>query len=265
VAAIKKYIRDHLPHSVWSRLTKLKHSLLYPWIGKLWVPESYPSMELSLKALRGAGFRPQHCIDVGAYQGDWTRLFQSIFPQVSVLMIEAQESKREQLTRQVAESQGLLQVEIALLAAVDGKEMVFQEMGTGSSVLEEQGPAPRTTIKKISRTLDSVAASIPGFQPGADFIKLDVQGYELEVLKGASRLLAQCQAVLMEASFLPINAGCPLIYEVMTFMDEHRFRLVDFCSLSRRKDGVSWQTDLLFLKKDSPFLPVPKLDSKNWF
>jgi FkbM family methyltransferase len=221
-------------------------------------------MDVSLRALRNNGFSPRRCLNVGAYEGEWAQMFRSIFPQAHVLMIEAQESKLPRLGELAAASDGMLQVEIALLAAVDGREFAFHEMATGSSVMEEQGYFPRTTIKKTSRTLDAVTASVSGFETGVDFIKLDVQGYELEILKGATRTLAQCQAVLMEASFLPINEGCPLIYEVMTFMHDRGFRPIDICGLARRKDGALWQTDLLFLRNDSPFHPTPRLTPENW-
>lgn len=95
-------------------------------------------------------------------------------------------------------------------------------------------------------------------------LKLDVQGYELEVLKGSSQALRAADVVLMEASLVPINDGCPLIGEVMSFMYDHRFRVFDFCSQIRRADGVLWQTDLLFLKAGSGITPDPRLTHENW-
>ena len=204
-------------------------------------------------------------MDIGAFIGEWTTLFQIIFPDTPVLMIEAQEDKRLPLMKVVEAAPEKRFLEIALLGAIDGRAVEFHQMASGSSVFGEQGHVPRTIITKTSRTLDSVVAAHAGFAEGSDFIKLDVQGCELEILKGASRILPQCQVVLMEASLLPVNSGCPLIHEVMIFMDEMGFRLIDFCSLLRRKDGISWQTDLLFLRKTSPYLPKPELSPENWF
>ena len=43
--------------------------------------------------------------------------------------------------------------------------------------------------------------------PTPDLIKLDVQGFELEVLRGAEKSLAQTKAVLLEASFQNFYQG----------------------------------------------------------
>jgi hypothetical protein len=135
-------------------------------------------------------------------------------------------------------------------------------METGSSVFEETSPYSRAKVTKSTKTLDGIL--VAGKYPSVDFIKLDVQGYELEVLKGAALAMKQSEAVLLEASVVPINSGCPLIAEVIAFMTSNGFVLFDFCSQIRRKDGVLWQTDLLFLKASSSIRPKAALDSSNW-
>lgn len=75
------------------------------------------------------------------------------------------------------------------------------------------------------------------------------------MLKGGSRALSGAEAVLVEASLVPVNSGCPLIADVVDYLDKRGFRLFDFCSQVRRLDGVLWQTDLLFLRSGSQFLP----------
>lgn len=55
------------------------------------------------------------------------------------------------------------------------------------------------------------------------FIKVDVQGYEFEVLKGATHLLAKAKGVQLEMSFLPIYAGAPKFEDLYMFMMEQGF------------------------------------------
>ena len=98
-----------------------------------------------------------------------------------------------------------------------------------------------------------------------DFLKLDTQGYELEVLKGAGETLLASQTVFLEASLIPVNVGCPLIANVVAFMTDHGFNLYDFCSQHRLRDSVLWQTDLLFLNRASGLMPRPELTQENWF
>lgn len=49
-----------------------------------------------------------------------------------------------------------------------------------------------------------------------------------------------------------------------TLPDEQKFCLLDFCSQTRRRDKALWQTDLLFIKNDSPYLPIPENNPDNW-
>ncbi len=178
-------------------------------------------------------------------------------------MIEAQEEKSPGLQKICEKYSGEVAFETALLGAQTGEEVEFIQMETGSSVFEESSPYARKRIKKKLQTLDNLLEKHQGFQQ-IDFLKLDVQGYELEVLKGASSILKRAEFVLLETSFIPINKGCPLILEVMIFMDTMGFRPFDFCSQVRRKDGTLWATDLLFINNHSSWLPDPHLDESNW-
>jgi FkbM family methyltransferase len=223
---------------------------------------TFPSIDSSLKVLSQLGFHPTFCVDVGAYHGEWTTMFKSVFPQTRVLMVEAQESK-EGILDQVSARYGQdVATKIALLGPRDGEAVVFNEMETGSSVFEEQSPYKRTILSKTTRTLDGLLAD--GRHPPPDFLKLDVQGYELEVLKGATEALKHADALLLEASLVPINSGCPLLGEVVAFVGQAGFRLFDFCSQVRRADGVLWQTDLLFVREGSRYCPDPHLTKENW-
>lgn len=223
----------------------------------------YPSVEGALGYLRDWGYRPARAVDVGAYRGDWTRMFKRVFPAASVLMVEPQANKLP-LLEAVCSYYPDVECESVLLGPRDGEVLDFIEMETGSSVLEEQSRFSRNTVYKSAVTLDTlISRRAEGFE-AVDFLKLDVQGYEIEILKGAPKVLSSCELVLMEASLIPINRGCPLIHDVIEFMASSGFRLLDFCSQIRRKDTALWQTDLLFISGDSAFIPRPELNSENW-
>jgi FkbM family methyltransferase len=219
--------------------------------------ERFPSIEASLKILQEWGYTPAFVIDIGAYHGTWTKMFKELFPDASILMLEAQKAK-ESMLRDVADKYSDVSYDIALLGANDGDVVSFVEMETGSSVFEEDSSYEREYVKKQLVELDSLLKSHADFQQ-ADFLKLDVQGYELEVLRGASSLLKSVEFVYMEVSLIPINKGCPDIHDVIVFMREHGFYLLDFCSQTRRKDKALWQTDLMFISNTSAFRPKPTL------
>jgi FkbM family methyltransferase len=176
-------------------------------------------------------------------------------------MIEAQESKRDALRAVCDRFNGSVAYRIALLGSTAGRCVRFVEMETGSSVFEEKSPYGRTVANRTTSTIDQLVESDPRL---VDLIKLDVQGYELEVLRGALGTLKRTRSALLEVSLIPINEGVPLIAEVVSFMDDLGFRLVDLCDHSRRRDGSLWQTNLLFVCHDSGLLPDPQLTRKNW-
>jgi Methyltransferase FkbM domain len=82
---------------------------------------------------------------------------------------------------------------------------------------------------------------------GAVFLKLDAQGGELDVLKGASRTLDRTSTVLLEASVVEYNPGTPRIADVISFIRGCSFLLVDIWDLKRIGPMLS-QVDLLFTR-----------------
>ena len=83
-------------------------------------------------------------------------------------------------------------------------------------------------------------------------VKLDVQGFELEVLRGGAQILDRAEVVILEAALLPYNKGAPLLSEVILFMEHAGFVVYDFCGQFRRQtDHALFQTDVAFVKEGS--------------
>ena len=87
-----------------------------------------------------------------------------------------------------------------------------------------------------------------------DFIKLDIQGSELGVLKGAKGILKEVLGVETEVEFLELYSGQPLFGQVNEYLRRLDFEFIDFVNLRRweRKSfsGLGQLTfgDALFLK-----------------
>jgi|SRR5688500_8443244 FkbM family methyltransferase len=108
-----------------------------------------------------------------------------------------------------------------------------------------------------TRTLDQVAADRDDV-PLPDFISLDTQGTELEILRGAPVALGSSVAVVTEVEFVPLYEGQPLFGEICDFLTGHGFVFARFFrvldgSLHRapvglRGNGIPVTTDALFLR-----------------
>jgi len=211
---------------------------------KKWVKHGagVSSTEAALRHIKNLGFYPATVIDVGANVGDWTRMCKRQWPEASVLMVEPLPECGPSLARLAAELPGV-RYRRALLGASNQSSVSFHRCGTASSVLPEHA-AEHPTFDMPMMRLDDCSAA-------AELLKLDVQGYELEVLKGGPMALSAAEVVLLEGNFLDLHIGVPLAHEVIQFMAEHNFVLYDTGDFYRRPfDHALWCMDLVFVRRD---------------
>jgi FkbM family methyltransferase len=194
------------------------------------------------------GFSPRMIVDVGAYRGDWSRMASSIWPNASIIMIEPNREQNLQLRAVASDLHATLHCE--LLGAIDGEEVQFHVMATGSSVLSERSDVPRKTEIRRLATLNSLLAD----GPPVDFLKLDAQGYELSILDGANRVLENVHAVLLEVALIDVNEGSPILHDVLAYMHDRGFVAFDILEMHRRPlDRALCQIDVLFCREDAKF------------
>lgn len=211
----------------------------------------YAMEEEAYRRLAAKGFSPDAIVDVGAWEGKWTRLARNEFGEIPSLMVEAQTAKTPFLD-QVCNDYPLARYVSTVLSDTAGKTVTFYEMLSGSSFLPEQSNAPRTATELTTRTLDEVTESLPG---SSLFLKIDVQGAELLVLAGGQNTLARSDIVQLEVAMLPYNEGAPTFLEVISYMDARGFVPYDISGESRPM-GHLVQIDLMFIRRDSPLRPT---------
>lgn len=213
-----------------------------------------PHMYWSLWNLKKNGLDAKQIVDIGAYKGEWTEELLKIYPNASYLMVEGNPERKADLAAFVERKKSFdIKYELALLDSKAGEQKKFHIMDTASSVLDEYVNPESVTIQLTSDTLDEVARK-HAFN-NVSLVKLDVQGYEVEVLKGGRHILQNAEAILMEVSLLDIHKNVPLLREVLNFMYEYDFVAYDICSVAARrpKDRALWQTDVLFVKENSKY------------
>lgn len=218
-----------------------------------------PSLHWSLQNLKAKGFTPLCVIDIGAYEGEWTIDFLEVFPNAKVLMLEAQPAKNDKLKAIVARFTNT-QFHIAILSANDNEQVLFNENETASHIAmhhTQQGMNHPSTFR-YTHTVDTLLTNLKIRLP--DFLKLDVQGHELEVLKGANNALSHAEIVLLEVTILDLGDETPLALEVFNYMDKNNFQIYDITQFMRRPfDKALYQMDILFIKKNSKFI-----NEKRW-
>ena len=210
------------------------------------------SMFQSIRTLKRRGFSPKTIIDVGAYTGEWTSRVIKYFPEAKFIMCEAQPEKKTSLEKIKQKFPSQVEYHIGLLGDSEKDSVPYYLMETGSSVFEENTDYDREKVQLPMRTLDTLIDVNSLDKPF--FLKLDVQGYELEVLKGAGTLLAEAEIVLLEISILEYNKGAPLIAEVLYFLNQHGFSMFDITELKRTSDNHAlFQADAFFCRHEHHF------------
>lgn len=190
-------------------------------------------------------------VDVGANKGQTIEIFQRIF--VSPVIHAFEPNKR--LVEQTLSSKYGRNTNIVLNAAALGSEsgsltLNQNETDELSSFLEmqvdEQNPfknqAVSTQVTVPVLTLDQYVAEKKLEQ--IDLLKIDTQGFDLQVLKGASEKLAsgQIKFVMMEVNFVPMYDGQPSFGDVDLFLREHGYALVDMYEKIYQNNRLAWCT-----------------------
>jgi FkbM family methyltransferase len=84
------------------------------------------------------------------------------------------------------------------------------------------------------------------------WLKLDVQGFELEALRGAEGTLPRIVGIQAELSLVPLYEGAPLYREVIDHLDERGFRLAGFeQGFEDLESGETLQVDGVFVRADA--------------
>lgn len=103
------------------------------------------------------------------------------------------------------------------------------------------------TIDVPVKRLDSVLSSEDLPKPA--LLKIDVQGFEYEVLRGGGELLRHFSHIYVEASFVELYEGQKLFGEIEKILKAKGFKLAAEFNVSRDTDGEKVQSDLLYVSR----------------
>ncbi len=102
-------------------------------------------------------------------------------------------------------------------------------------------------VKTLNEIVSSSNVDLP------DMVKIDAEGFDLNVLRGASNLLGKTEIFLVEAVVCGNYENS--VAEVVKFMADAGYCLMDITDLNRSpKHGVLWLCELAFLRVGSPLL-----------
>jgi hypothetical protein len=106
-----------------------------------------------------------------------------------------------------------------------------------------------STIKTINAPVDTLANyAAKGGIKRIKLLKLDVQGFEIEVLKGAEAVLSSIDYIYAEAHFQEMYKGGPVFTNLFDFLYSRGHQLVRMTKFNV-DDGKLVECDMVFKNK----------------
>jgi FkbM family methyltransferase len=202
-----------------------------------------------------AGRRFATVVDIGANRGQFSLLCAGLYPAARIFAFEPLPRPYAVLARVTAGDPRIAIHQAAIGPCAGATRMHVMRPDDSSSLLAptERQKAVFPAVGENGTTMVEVAP-LDAFVDRSDLappalLKLDVQGFELEALKGCAALLDRFLAVYLECSFEPLYAGQALADEVLAHLFDHGFGLAGVYNAVGDGRGRAVQADFLCLSR----------------
>lgn len=216
--------------------------------------EYYVAEKRVFSALRDAGFKPQVIYDVGASHTPWSQFVFPVFPEAEYYLFEPlvdfKPYYRQQCEIALKQFPSFRLFKVGL-GEVSGPVKIFSDAkGFGASVLSGNRIAAldeRFTVQlfRMDELIQKERLPVP------DLLKMDVQGAELEVLRGAGKFLERVKLVEAE-TWLVRGYGprTPLFHEVAQFLAAKGFAILEIGDRFYSDSHEFYAFDVFFVRRD---------------
>ena len=203
-----------------------------------------------LSVLQGLALRT--VIDVGANKGQFSLVARHLFPKAQIFAFEPLTDELRKYKNVVAGPRDVYPVAVAATKGI--ADYFVTSRADSSSLLTpsySQSAAYGVVLSSRSTVQTERLSDIilPEACVSPAFLKIDVQGGELGVLKGAEDLLPHLDIIYCEVSFVQLYEGQPLAQDVIGYLGNNDFYLRGVFNQSSTKQFGATQADLLFFRR----------------
>ena len=194
-------------------------------------------------------------LDVGSYIGSFAYAIRNILPQAQIYSFEPLQENFTRLVKNLDPFGNFTAFNTAI--GDRSGEIQFNRSGfsPSSSILEMYELHRQAFPKSAHTTLVTVPiARLDEFLGRMTltppvFLKIDVQGAEDSVLRGAEKILAQMDFIEIEVSYRPLYSGQVLFEGIQRMLSDYHFRFSgNLDSMLSPLDGSILQSDALFIR-----------------
>lgn len=193
-------------------------------------------------------------VDIGANRGQFALLARYLNPRTRIVSFEPLPEPAETF-RKLFKGDSRVSLHQAAVGPNRGEVVLHVSAADDSSSLlpiselqDELFPGTREVRRELVRIGPlSDFLSRGDIAPPA-LLKVDVQGYELEALRGCLDHLGAFDYILVEGSFIQLYEGQPLVTDIIRFLDETGFVLADAYNMAYA-NGAAIQGEFAFVKE----------------
>lgn len=191
-------------------------------------------------------------IDIGANKGQFSVLFKYIYPKSLIFAFEPLKSPSKTYRKLFDGEKNVWFYKFAIGFQKKEMEMNVSRREDSSSLLkigEKQTEFfPGTDFDSFEKVeMSNLSSFISPEQINQTvLVKIDVQGFELEVLKGSEDLIKYFDYIYVECSYKELYQNQPLVSEVVQFLFDKGFGLEGVYNNFFDTKGVAIQADFLF-------------------
>lgn len=187
-----------------------------------------------LKRLKAEGFEPKVIYDIGSCVLHWTNEVKKLWPDATIILFDAF-AEAEFLYKGYDYYIGVLsdeekEVDFYQNEYHPGGNSYYREIGSPANYFPKNN-----AIRKKTFTLDKVVKE-RGF-PLPDFIKIDVQGCEMDILRGGIETVKHATRLIVELQHMEYNEGAMQASESVPIIEGMGFRCVDPMFANGGPDG----------------------------
>jgi len=190
-------------------------------------------------------------VDVGANHGTWTRETLNYFPDAIYTLVEPQYWLKSSLQDILDRKSNVSFYPYGAGEQSGSFEFTILDRDDSCSFQYSKEQAEAMGLKQITLPIVTLNELLADHKlPIPDIIKIDAEGLDIQVLKGASNYLGKTEIIMVEASVVNKLYDNSFL-KMVNFMEEKGYRLFEITDLNRPfKVNVLWLVEIVFVLKD---------------
>ena len=207
------------------------------------------------RRLRNLGYVPKSIFDVGASNSGWSCYIKRVVPEADFYLFEPlidHSPAYQDFIQQILPIYPSFHLFKYALGEKNGTVTmtIFEDTVSSTALNIAESGNKTTAVEAPMLTLDSAIEQFNLPQP--QVIKIDTQGSELAILKGAAKTLPKVDVLFLECwLYRGYGSETPLLMEIAHWLLQYDFRLWDIGDPYRNDQGILATLDCVFVNTNS--------------